>query len=378
MIRILITGDFCPCDRVAALIGAGEWEAVLGEVKALTGQMDYSVTNFETTVASPADRPIAKAGPCLCCTARAAEALRRAGFDMVTVTNNHFFDYGQAGVEQSLAAFRDAGLDHVGGGRDLAEAGQTLYRTIAGREFAFVNCCEHEFSIATGEHGGCNPLDPVRQYYAIREAKRRADHCIVIVHGGHEQIDLPSPRMKAAYRFFVDAGADAVVNHHQHCPSGYEVYVGKPIFYGLGNFCFDRAGGRCTLPGWHEGYAVELQFDGGGAVTPVLHPYEQCRREAAVRFLADTAAFEARIAALNRTIADDDALGRAIGQAYDRTARAYLAVFEPYGGRWLKAAWLRGWLPSFFRGAKRYRAMNLVACESHLDRLRHAISRQLE
>lgn len=43
--------------------------------------------------------------------------------------------------------------------------------------------------------------------------------------------------MQEIYRFFVDIGADAVINHHQHCYSGYEVYKEKPIFYGLGNFC---------------------------------------------------------------------------------------------------------------------------------------------
>jgi poly-gamma-glutamate synthesis protein (capsule biosynthesis protein) len=47
--------------------------------------------------------------------------------------------------------------------------------------------------------------------------------------------------MVETYRFFIEAGADAVVNHHQHCICGYEVYKGKPIFYGLGNFCFDWA-----------------------------------------------------------------------------------------------------------------------------------------
>ena len=65
-------------------------------------------------------------------------------------------------------------------------------------------------------------------------------------------------RMKELYHYFVDAGADVVINHHQHCYSGYEEYKGSPIFYGLGNFLFDNSDFR-PQP-WNEGYLVELDF----------------------------------------------------------------------------------------------------------------------
>lgn len=52
------------------------------------------------------------------------------------------------------------------------------------------------------------------------------------MHGGHEHYQLPSLRMQETYRFFIDAGADVVVNHHQHCFSGYEIYNNKYIFMG--------------------------------------------------------------------------------------------------------------------------------------------------
>ena len=52
----------------------------------------------------------------------------------------------------------------------------------------------------------------------------------LILHGGIEHYQLPSPRMKKWYRHIIDLGASAIVNHHQHCFSGYELYNGKPIF----------------------------------------------------------------------------------------------------------------------------------------------------
>ena len=156
----------------------------------------------------------------------------------------------------TLMYLNDKQADFVGGGNSLRQASETLYKSIDGHTLAVINCCEHEFSIATETSSGANPLNPIQQYYKIQEARKNADYVLVIVHGGHEHYQLPSPRMKETYRFFVDAGADAVVNHHQHCYSGYEVYNGKPIFYGIGNFLFDREGVRNSI--WNEGDMVLL------------------------------------------------------------------------------------------------------------------------
>ena len=145
-----------------------------------------------------------------------------------------------------------------GGGKDVTQAGYILYRSVSGKQVAFINACEHEFSIATEDRGGSNALELVKVYRSITDARRQADYVVVIIHGGLEMYQLPTLRMKETYRFFVDAGADAVVNHHQHCFSGYEVYKGKPIFYGLGNFCFDWEGRRNSI--WNQGYAITLTF----------------------------------------------------------------------------------------------------------------------
>lgn len=374
MIRILVTGDYSPMNRVAEVIENEDWDSIFHEVKLLTKQMDYSITNFESSVADNSDYPIAKSGPCLHCSVKAVQALSWSGFNMVTLANNHFFDYGQSSIEKSISAFISNHLEYVGGGRNLAEAAGTVYKTIQSKSFAFINCCEHEFSIASDSHGGCNPLNPILQYYKIKEAKKKADYCIVIVHGGHEQIQLPSLRMKETYRFFIDAGADVVINHHQHCYSGHEIHNGKPIFYGIGNLCFDK--GLCSLNGWHEGFAVELQFD-DNEIVPVLHPYIQCKDEVTIKFLKEKKNFESHITSLNQIIANDEKLKYFIEKEYDKTARGYMSIFEPYNGRCLYAAWYRRWLPSFFRGRKCLRTLNYVLCESHLDRLRYVISRKL-
>lgn len=371
MINILITGDYSPQYRVATAIEKGEWEHVFGEVRSLTSQMDYSVTNFETAVTDATDLPIRKCGPHLYCTERSVEALRWAGFNMVTLANNHFYDYGDSSVRKSLKTISSNNLDCVGGGINIENAKSILYKEIKSHRLAFINCCESEFSIATENHGGSNPLNPIQQYYQIKEAKENADYCIVIVHGGHEHFQLPSLRMKEVYRFYVDAGADVVVNHHQHCFSGYEIYHGSPIFYGLGNFCFDHQ--RKVPSTWNEGYALQLQFD-SGHIGVLLHPYIQCRESPTVSFLKNREQFDLRISELNEMIADDKKLTSALDKFYLSSDKTYLSIFEPYNNRYVFAAWYRNLLPSFFRGKKCVRAYDYVACESHLDRLRHIIA----
>ncbi|MBQ9230186.1 MAG: CapA family protein [Prevotella sp.] len=189
-----------------------------------------------------------------------------------------------------------SGIDTVGGGLSLNEASLILYKNVAGKKLAVINCCEHEFSIATESTAGSNPLNPIQQFYAIQTARQHADYVVVIVHGGHERFQLPSPRMQETYRFFIDAGADAVVNHHQHCYSGYEYYQGKPIFYGLGNFCFDT-----DMPcenSWYEGYIVELNFTNREKIEHRIIPYTQCMGNCKINILPESY-YDRRISELN-------------------------------------------------------------------------------
>ena len=80
----------------------------------------------------------------------------------------------------------------------------------------------------------------------------------MIIHGGNEYYNLPSPKLKQRCQFFVDMGADSIICHHTHVRSGWEVYKNSPIFFGLGNFVFSC---KSDKKGWYEGSLVELQFD---------------------------------------------------------------------------------------------------------------------
>jgi len=363
--RILIAGDFCPQNRVSQQIDKGDYEPVLGQVRKVTAKADYSVVNFECPVTKGGEKPIVKQGPNLQCSSKGIEAAKWAGFDCVTLANNHFRDYGDEGVKNTIDTCKDAGIDTVGCGMNIEEASRILYKQIGENKLAIINCCEHEFSIASDNHGGSNPLNPVQQYYAIKQAKENADYVLVIVHGGHEHWQLPSPRMKETYRFFIDAGADAVVNHHQHCFSGFEIYEGKPIFYGLGNFCFDRKGNWGQK--WHEGLLLMLTFEEGKAGYEIF-PYQQCLEKPSVVFL-EKCAYDIKIVELNNILRDDKRLAEETRKYYASAKNKMSEVFEPCDSKYYLAGKRCGWLPSLISKKRKLLAENLICCESHRDKM---------
>ncbi len=365
--KVLIAGDYCPQNRVADLFEKRDFESVLGNVRDVISTVDYSIVNFECPVCDGTENPIEKYGPNLRCTERGVEALKWVGFNCVTLANNHFLDYGEGGVEKTINTFSKYGIDYVGGGINLADASKILYKEIKGKTLAIINCCEHEFSIATETTAGSNPLNPIHQYYAIQEARKKSNYVLVIVHGGHEHFQLPSLRMQETYRFFIDSGADAVINHHQHCYGGYELYSGKPIFYGLGNFCFENIANADKS--WHEGYMVELTFEDYD-IHYRIYFYDQCS-DKPILSLLHSEHHDREINALNEIISDKAKLKYAIESYYDKSIESISSLFEPIQNRFVLGAQKRGWLPSFVKRKILNRFKNYYLCESYREKINY-------
>lgn len=114
--KVLIAGDFCPRLRVAEKFDQGDYEFVLDEVKDIISDADYSIVNFECPVTMGGEKQIDKCGPNLQCSENGVEAVKWAGFDCVTLANNHFLDFGKEGVKHTLEASKKHGIDTVGGG----------------------------------------------------------------------------------------------------------------------------------------------------------------------------------------------------------------------------------------------------------------------
>ena len=362
---ILVAGDFCPRYRVAEIFEHRDYKSVLGDVKDVITDADYSIANLECPITNGEEQPIEKCGPNLQFSEKGIEALKWAGFDCVTLANNHLLDYGKDGVKHTIETCAKFDLDSVGGGMKLKEASRILYKEIDGKTIAIVNCCEHEFSIATEENAGSNPLNPILQYYAIKDARTKADFVLVIVHGGHEYYQLPSPRMQELYRFFIDAGADVVINHHQHCYSGYEEYHKGLIVYGIGNFCFDDVIKREGV--WTKGYFIKLFFD--EIIRFELIPYEQCSTLPQVRLITNEnrKPFDCKISEINKIIGDYGKLNKEFLLFSKKRYPDILISLMPYRLRIFKALATRHFIPSFISKKRTLLLKNYLECEAHYD-----------
>lgn len=363
--NILIAGDYVPRNRLAHLVESGDYDAIFGEVKGIVRSADYSLVNFESPIVENGDKPISKCGPNLRCTSKAVDCIKYAGFKCATLANNHIRDWGDSSVHRTMKTLREQGIDYVGAGENISEANKVLIKKVAGQKLAVINCCENEFSIATKEHYGANPLNPVNQYYSIKEAKDNADYVLVVVHGGHEHHQLPSPRMQDTYRFFIDAGADIVVNHHQHCYSGYEIYKGKPIVYGTGNFCMDKDPVRIGQI-WNYGYMVLWNSSVKDQIKII--PYEQCGEKPGVHLLDENALVE-RLEYLNGIIGNRNQLEAETAKYYGSSKKNIHGVFEPIQNRYIAALQHRHLLPSLVSKKWLLKMQDFILCEAHRDKL---------
>lgn len=371
--RIIIGGDFSPRYRLANIIDSEEYNAAFEEIRSIFIQSDLNILNFESAIPVPGIKPIDKIGTRLKTTENAINALKYLNIGAVTLANNHAYDYGEKGLFHTLDLLSKSNIETVGAGRNLADAAKILFHKIHNTTIAIINCCEHEYGIAKPDSSGTNPLNPITQYYSIKEARKKADYVIVIVHGGHEHFQLPSLRMQDTYRYFIDIGADVVVNHHQHCYSGYEVYKGKPIYYGLGNFAFDIEE-KTIHQSWYEGCLLLLDFE-KDAISHSLIPFIQFAETPAVKILEDRTQFDKKIDDLNATIANREELARQINVYYQSCERAIFTKFQPWPDRVFKGLFFRGYLPSLISKQALAWIQNYIECQSHNDKLTFFLDR---
>lgn len=373
--KVTIGGDVSPQKRLEHILETRNFEQVFGELKPIFEKSDISIVNFETTIPAPDSKPIVKLGPNISTTSNLIEALKWAGVDIVTLANNHACDYGIASLEHTINILHNAEIDTVGASVDSLGASDILYKKVGKEKIAIINCCEHEFGFATANVGGTNALYPIRQYYDIMTAKAKADYVLIIVHGGHEYFQLPSTRMQDTYRFFIDVGADAVINHHQHCFSGMETYQGKPIYYGLGNLAFEALSENVN-PGWFEGFLVQLEFSEKG-VNHSYIPYTQFRDKDGVELMIDRESLDKKFKILSDIIANRDSLSRELNNYYSNCCSNILLSLQPLQNRYFKLAVNRGWLPSAISRKVLLWLRNHMVCEAHRDKLEYFLCNRI-
>ena len=168
------------------------------------------------------------------------KAIRKAGFDMLSLANNHIMDYGEDGLSSTINYCLKSGMLCSGAGANLIQArkaGILKKRGITYGLLSYSMTYPEEFW-ATSDIAGAAYGEKSAVIEDIQKTKKEADVVIVSFHWGDELAESPKEYQVAMAHLAVDSGADIVVGHHPHVPQPIEIYKGKPVFYSLGNYAF--------------------------------------------------------------------------------------------------------------------------------------------
>jgi len=373
--NIFIFGDFCPYDfssriqkRAKSFIGEQLYKQI--------SSAEISILNLETPLTLSMNK-LDKTGPCIRTNPIWAELIKNAGFGYVTLANNHIMDYGTQGLRDTLSVLQKHSIGYVGAGESLEQASKPLIIQRDSLKIGLLNFADHEYSIAGNDSPGANPIDIIKNYYAIKQCKSQVDFLFVIVHGGHEYIEYPGLYYRDLLRFYADSGASAVVSHHTHIVSEYEIYNDVPIFYSLGNFYFPWDGNKPDF--WYRGIGVEftiadnmLSFE----IIPTTFKNDDNTVEIADEGEANI--ILRRLTETNKMITNDEML-RNWWDGYYRD-NALNRILEFYGTRKVgrlivrRNKWAQNYL---FNRIKLRRLYHLLNCESYRDHMKQVLKRIL-
>jgi poly-gamma-glutamate capsule biosynthesis protein CapA/YwtB (metallophosphatase superfamily) len=239
-----------------------------GAVRDLVQGADLTLANLENPI--PDDPTWHLSGTVFGGPPKLLGMLNYAGIDWVSLANNHMYDYGATGIEQTRSNLKAAGIPFGGAGSDLAEAGQISYLTADGRKVAIVACQAIVDWINAGtSSAGTNPCKAKVTVPLIQEARQKADVVIVFAHWGHEFFRQPYDKQPPLAQKWIEAGADIVMGSHPHLYGGLQDIEGKPVIYSMGNFIFDQYWSTATM----ESALTEITFQGDHVVQIRLHPF---------------------------------------------------------------------------------------------------------
>lgn len=256
-------------------------DAPLASVRPLLADADLVFTNLEVAVAGEGcacvptrdDVYFHGAGP------EVVRFLDDIGVSLLSLANNHSWDYGAEGIVSTIAAVEERGMAHAGTGADVGRATAPGFVVVGGRRVALVAMATvnvPEAARATDGRPGVNLLAPgdsadrERNLEAIRSARAEAD--VVIVYH-HHQVDTPPGWQGRWAREAVEAGADVYVSHGEPTLGGVELHRGGLILHGLGNFIFHTRTevGRYPREVW-ESAVVSVTLEGRRVAAVRLTP----------------------------------------------------------------------------------------------------------
>jgi poly-gamma-glutamate synthesis protein (capsule biosynthesis protein) len=203
-----------------------------------------------------------------------ADALSRAGVHVVSLANNHAWDYGRSGFLETLDNLERAGVSYVGASREAGRQYRPAVVEKRGYRVALFGVTAIWNQGPFAEHPAHNNVAWADYYPLHKELetiREKAEIVLVSYHGGGEYLDRPLGKTREFVRAVMHARVDALIGHHPHVMQGVGWFEGLPAFYSLGNLVFNQHKDHF----WTKlGFLARLSFDSSGLIKTEGCPYQ--------------------------------------------------------------------------------------------------------
>ena len=174
------------------------------------------------------------------------EMYEQLGVDIVSLANNHAYDFGKDALLDTFTTLETAGIPYVGAGRDLNEAKKPVYFIANGMKISIVSATQIERNAVPdtkeatmNSPGVLRCMDPSALLEVIAEAKASSDFVILYIHWGTESQEGTDWLQDKQAPIYAEAGVDLIIGDHPHCLQKLDIVSGVPVAYSLGNYWFN-------------------------------------------------------------------------------------------------------------------------------------------
>lgn len=248
--RIALTGDVMLGRLVDAAMRKKPPEYFWGDTLPLIRSADLSLINLECALTRSEEKWTRtlkvfhfRADP-----ARAIRVLEAARISFVNLANNHVLDFEIAGLKDTLAALRRAGIGFCGAGMSLAQAAEVQFAEAAGKTIAIFGATDNTPEWEADEQPGVQYIEFHKRSTdklseSVKQAAEKADIVIASLHWGPNMRQRPTGDFRDFAHGLIRSGVDIIHGHSAHIFQEIEIYKGGVILYDTGDYIDDYAVG---------------------------------------------------------------------------------------------------------------------------------------
>ncbi len=236
-------GDIIMGRRVhAKMVEYGDWAAPFRSIADELTWADVTISNLECAISDAYETPTDPTTFDFKTDTPAVAGLQLAQIDVLSRANNHSFNFGVVGMDDTTAVLDAAGIKHFGMGHTIEESRKAAIVEVGSVTYAFIgyNGITDDWDGAEADSPGTNPM---LDWLVVEDVRREvaAGHAVIpFFHWGTEYVYDPTEEQRYFAHVAIDSGAAMVMGSHPHWVQAVETYKGKSIVYSLGNFVFDQ------------------------------------------------------------------------------------------------------------------------------------------